>query len=363
MKIVCGALAALLFCVAGAIWYVYQKKAVFLPALFGLCGFPKIKESCYYDGSGHFRPATKEDKVGFFMQHPIFGGFNHMFFNLEDNALKAIAPAKYKDFMQAQGRAEQTDTSLDAFNYLTGLVEKGQAKLVSGLYPQEAMKDHPYRSHLTGMFYYGQPGKPLAIVVPGGGFISNVTDCEGYPIAMELHKMGYSVFVLSYPIGKQLGETEQLKQGQAAAKELTQAIRYLTNHQKELAIRMDDYAIFGFSAGGLMATAYSFASYADCCHNHHLPRPKAIFPMYGLDWNIKALPEDQGLAVFSIVGRQDEFGFANVEAQLPALEKTLGRENVCVKIIDGLGHGFGIGSETKVKNWLQEAVVFWEAHR
>lgn len=67
MKIVCGALATLLFCVAGAIWYVYQKKAVFLPALFGLCGFPKIKESCYYDGSGHFRPATKEDKVGFFM--------------------------------------------------------------------------------------------------------------------------------------------------------------------------------------------------------------------------------------------------------------------------------------------------------
>ena len=88
---------------------------------------------------------------------------------------------------------------------------------------------------------------------------------------------------------------------------------------------MDDYAIFGFSAGGLMTTAYSFASYADCCHNHHLPRPKAIFPMYGLDWNIKALPEDQGLAVFSIAGRQDEFGFANVEAQLPALEKNTGQ--------------------------------------
>jgi len=36
---------------------------------------------------------------------------------------------------------------------------------------------------------------------------------------------------------------------------------------------------------------------------------------------------------------------------------------VSVKIIDGLGHGFGIGYETKVKNWLQEAVSFWEAHR
>ena len=50
-------------------------------------------------------------------------------------------------------------------NYLTGLVEKGQARLVSDLYPAEAVKGHPYRSHLTGMFYQGQQGKPLAIVV------------------------------------------------------------------------------------------------------------------------------------------------------------------------------------------------------
>ena len=69
------------------------------------------------------------------------------------------------------------------------------------------------------------------------------------------------------------------------------------------------------------------------------------------------------LAVFSIVGRDDEFGFANVEYKLPELEKVLGKENVSVRIVDGLGHGFGIGNETKVKNWLQEAVIFWEAHR
>ena len=330
---------------------------------FGLCGFPKIKESCYYDGSGHFRPATKEDKVGFFMQHPIFGGFYHMFFNLEDNALKAIAPAKYKDFMQAQGRAEQTDTSLDAFNYLTGLVEKGQAKLVSGLYPQEAMKDHPYRSHLTGMFYYGQPGKPFAIVVPGGGFISNVTDCEGYPVAMKLHKLGYSVLVISYPIGKQLGETEQEKQGQAAVRELVQVIRYLKEHEQELSVDMDDYAIFGFSAGGMMTTAYSFANYEDCCHKVKLPRPKVIFPMYGLDWNVKALEQDKGLAVFSIAGREDEYGFGNVEKRLPQLKSVLGEDNVSVRIYDNLGHGFGIGSNTIVPHWLEEAVEFWEAHR
>ena len=363
MKIFFAVVVIVLLFVIGATLYVYKKSAMFLPALLGICGFPKIKESSYYDENGHFRPGTGEDKVGFFMQHPVFGGFKHMFFNVEDNVLKAIAPVKYKDFFKAQGREEQLDAALESFNYLTGLVEKGQARLVSNLYPAEAVKGHPYRSHLTGMFYQGQQGKPLAIVVPGGGFISNVTDCEGYPVAMKLHKMGYSVFVVSYPVGRQLGETEQVKQGQAAARELTQVIRYLTEHQKQFSVNMDDYAIFGFSAGGLMTTAYSFANYEDCCHKNHLPRPKAIFPMYGLDWNIKALPEDKGLAVFSIVGRDDEFGFANVEDKLPELEKVLGKENVSVRIVDGLGHGFGIGNETKVKNWLQEAVIFWEAHR
>ena len=328
MKIFFAVVVIVLLFVIGATLYVYKKSAMFLPALLGICGFPKIKESSYYDENGHFRPGTGEDKVGFFMQHPVFGGFKHMFFNVEDNVLKAIAPVKYKDFLKAPGREEQLDAALESFNYLTGLVEKGQARLVSDLYPAEAVKGHPYRSHLTGMFYQGQQGKPLAIVVPG-----------------------------------QLGETEQVKQGQAAARELTQVIRYLTEHQKQFSVNMDDYAIFGFSAGGLMTTAYSFANYEDCCHKNHLPRPKVIFPMYGLDWNIKALQEDKGLAVFSIVGRDDEFGFANVEDKLPELEKVLGKENVSVRIVDGLGHGFGIGNETKVKNWLQEAVIFWEAHR
>ena len=317
MKIFFAVVVIVLLFVIGATLYVYKKSAMFLPALLGICGFPKIKESSYYDENGHFRPGTGEDKVGFFMQHPVFGGFKHMFFNVEDNVLKAIAPVKYKDFLKAQGREEQLDAALESFHYLTGLVEKGQARLVPDL----------------------------------------------YPAAMKLHKMGYSVFVISYPVGRQLGETEQVKQGQAAARELTQVIRYLTEHQKQFYVNMDDYAIFGFSAGGLMTTAYSFANYEDCCHKNHLPRPKVIFPMYGLDWNIKALPEDKGLAVFSIVGRGDEFGFANVEDKLPELEKVLGKENVSVKIIDGLGHGFGIGYETKVKNWLQEAVSFWEAHR
>ena len=308
MKILAMIMLVLLILAVGFVGYVYKKNAMFLPALFGIGGFPNIKKKDYYQADGTFRKAEKDDKMAFFMQHPVFGGYKHMFFNVEDNVLKAIAPAKYADFLKAQGRSDQMENALEAFNYLTRLVESGEAQLISDINSKEMIEQNPYQSHLTGMFYKGKQGKPLAVVVPGGGFISNVTDCEGYPVAMKLHKLGYSVLVISYPIGKQLGETEHEKQGQAAVRELVQVIRYLKEHEQELSVDMDDYAIFGFSAGGMMTTAYSFANYEDCCHKVKLPRPKVIFPMYGLDWNVKALEQDKGLAVFSIAGREDEYG-------------------------------------------------------
>lgn len=92
--------------------------------------------------------------------------------------LKAIAPAKYADFLKAQGRSDQMENALEAFNYLTRLVESGEAQLISDINSKEMIEQNPYQSHLTGMFYKGKQGKPLAVVVPGGGFISNVTDCE-----------------------------------------------------------------------------------------------------------------------------------------------------------------------------------------
>lgn len=334
-----------------------------VPALLGLKGMKKVNKKEYYKTDGTYRELTKDDLMAIYMQHPIFGGYSHMFFNLEDKPLNAVSYGSLLTFCESQKSTDNLQSAVEGFNYLVKQVESKNAWLIDRMYPEKEIRKNPAKAHLTGMFYQGDGTKPLAVVVPGGGFICNCTAYEGYPVAMRLHKLGYCVLVISYPIGKQLGENEQEKQGQAAVKELVQTVKYLVEHESELSIDMNNYAIFGFSAGGLMTTAYSFANYEDCCHKNHLPRPKVIFPMYGLDWNIKVLPEDKGLAVFSIVGRDDEFGFANVEDKLPELEKVLGKENVSVRIVEGLGHGFGIGNETKVKNWLQEAVIFWEAHR
>ena len=56
MKIFFAVVVIVLLFVIGATLYVYKKSAMFLPALLGICGFPKIKGSSYYDENGHFRP-------------------------------------------------------------------------------------------------------------------------------------------------------------------------------------------------------------------------------------------------------------------------------------------------------------------
>ena len=45
MKIFFAVVVIVLLFVIGATLYVYKKSAMFLPALLGICGFPKIKES------------------------------------------------------------------------------------------------------------------------------------------------------------------------------------------------------------------------------------------------------------------------------------------------------------------------------
>ena len=121
-----------------ALWGMFiRKMRCFCRHCLASAVFPNIEKEDYYQADGTFRKAEKDDKMAFFMQHPVFGGYKHMFFNVEDNVLKAIAPAKYADFLKAQGRSDQMENALEAFNYLIRLVESGEAQLISDINSKE----------------------------------------------------------------------------------------------------------------------------------------------------------------------------------------------------------------------------------
>jgi len=102
----------------------------------------------------------------------------------------------------------------------------------------------------TLTLYLPEPGKavPTGVVVcPGGGYVMLAMKKEGTDIAEWLNSMGIAAFVLKYRLGPRYHYPVELWDGQ-------RAMRYVRYHAKEYGIDPDRIGIWGFSAGGHLAS-------------------------------------------------------------------------------------------------------------
>lgn len=89
---------------------------------------------------------------------------------------------------------------------------------------------------------------PTGVVVcPGGGYVNLAITYEGFDVAEWLNKIGISAFVLKYRLGPVYHYPVELEDAQ-------RAIRYARAHAEEFGIRPDRIGIWGFSAGGHLAS-------------------------------------------------------------------------------------------------------------
>lgn len=89
---------------------------------------------------------------------------------------------------------------------------------------------------------------PTAIVVcPGGGYGHLSLKHEGYDVADWLNKQGISAFVLKYRLGPKYHFPNQLLDAQ-------RALRWVRAHALEYGYKEDQVGIWGFSAGGHLAS-------------------------------------------------------------------------------------------------------------
>lgn len=88
------------------------------------------------------------------------------------------------------------------------------------------------------------------IVCPGGGYMRLAMDHEGDQIAKWLNSMGVAAFVLKYRLGPRYHHPAMLDDAQ-------QAIRTVRTRAKDFGIAPDRIGIWGFSAGGHLASTAS----------------------------------------------------------------------------------------------------------
>ena len=85
------------------------------------------------------------------------------------------------------------------------------------------------------------------IVCPGGGYVHLAMSYEGTDVAKWLNTMGISAFVLKYRLGPKYHHPAELDDAQ-------RAIRYVRAHAAEFGIDPHHIGIWGFSAGGHLAS-------------------------------------------------------------------------------------------------------------
>ena len=102
----------------------------------------------------------------------------------------------------------------------------------------------------TLTIYLPDPGKAVrtgVVVCPGGGYVHLAMQKEGFDDAEWLNSMGIAAFVLKYRLGPRYHHPIEMWDGQ-------RAVRYVRYHAKEYGVDPDRIGIWGFSAGGHLAS-------------------------------------------------------------------------------------------------------------
>lgn len=201
------------------------------------------------------------------VEHEAFNGFGQFILPAEriyDGGMRLADVARllpYHNYVTGVEAVETINTMIDYVN-------EGN-RLFYDIY-SEADKQADPRKNNTGLFFFrGEPGRPFAIVCPGGGWSYVGAIHEGFPLAIALSRMGYNAFSIQYRTGG----------AQVACEDLAQAIDFIMRHAEELQVSTEDYSLWGGSAGARMAAylgSYSTQGFIDATHE----RPAAVIMGY-----------------------------------------------------------------------------------
>ena len=300
------------------------------------------------DGDGQPAPVyghlTIENTVKDVIEHEAFVGFGKFIlpaerrydYNMPLANVASLLP--YHNYVTGERAVETINTMID-------YVQDGN-RLFYDIYSDEDKRTDA-RKNNTGLFFFrGKPGKPFAIVCPGGGFSYVGAIHEGFPLAIALSEMGYNAFSIQYRTGG----------AQVACEDLAQAIDFIMRHAEELQVSAEDYSLWGGSAGARMAAylgSYSTQGFINATHK----RPATV--IMGYTGHSEYTPNDP--PTYVIIGEDDAIASpATMRRRVENLQ-ALGI-NAEFHFLPNLRHGFGLGRGTTADGWHKNAVKFWEKY-
>ena len=286
---------------------------------------------------------TPESKVIDVISDTAFGDYGRLIFPVDFDISDELELKDIASILPWYSEIS-TEKTVEIVNYMKNSASDGE-QIFYDIYSEEEKKADPAKRD-TGLFFFrGDAGAKSAIVNAGGGFVYVAGIHDSFPQALELAKKGYNAFALIYRPG-----------AQTACEDLARAIAFLYEHQEELQIDMDDYSLWGGSAGARMAAWLgSYGTYA--FGEKEYPRPAAVIMQYtGLSQVTGNEPP-----TYACVGTNDGIAsYKSMERYISQIQNN--GTDAMIEVFDGLSHGFGLGEGTVAEGWLDNAAEFWINH-
>lgn len=325
-------------------------------------------------------PISKSDRLGQIMARPEFEDISQFIIpTLAGQPTEMTKQTKIGALDQIAGQETwHVDDLVDGLNYVSDLAAQGIPVHYDYWSEEEKAKDP--RKEGTGLLHFPVKNKgPFVLVCPGGCYFMVASFVEGFPTVMELNRLGYSAFVLTYRVGRE-------NPWPAPIEDLQQALHFILSHADLFNVETENYAVVGFSAGGHLAGSFGAPAYG--YQKWNLPKPGALilaYPVTKFD-NMTQLhrqcrdillgenpTEEQIHSIDVVRNAEDDYPptyilhcqdddlihFENGEM----LANRLKDLNVpChFKAAPAGGHGIALGTGTTAQGWLVEAVQFWQS--
>ena len=288
---------------------------------------------------------TIDSYVRDLVNHPAFKGFGELLLPRDNNSAYYSTSLREIGSLMPYHSHVEPEIVVGALNHMIDEVNDGK-KIFYDFYSIEQKQQDPLKRH-TGLFFFrGEPGAPFAIVCPGGGFSYVGSLHEGFPLALAISKKGYNAFVIRYRIGS----------GQWATEDLAAAISYIFDNADTLKVSTKDYSLWGGSAGARMVGNIALDG-VSAYGGDNLPKPAtAVIAYTGQSTFSSDFPP-----TFITVAANDGIVNVNTVERRVANLRDAGVE-VEYRRNETAGHGFGLGTGTDARGWLDQAVRFWQRY-
>ncbi len=259
------------------------------------------------------------------------------------------------------------------------LEEAENNKYMYHVYSEEEISDSQDKKDVV-LFHFPVKNKmkkknPFVIITPGGGYNIVASIVEGFPIAEEFNKLGYTAFCLNY-------RTAQDALFPKTMDDYAAAYNFIINNKEHFDIDSYEYFSVGFSAGGHLASMWGSKQHG--YFKYGILKPQLLMLGYPftseefvkLDTKNKMLTRICGEkykskdvelyrtinnidvsypAVYLVHAKDDDTVLYQGSKKLADILKSKGIKVECEFFAKG-EHGFGLGTKTEFEGWIKRGI-------